>query len=256
MHSTCRWKLPRRASREKLSTASAPAFLAGGVDGNESQSAQAKEQKSGAAGGGVVEVLHLIVKNNGKRARGAGNVAAKHEDDAEFADGVEKTENHSGKKGAARKRKENAGDQTDRACAEKARGVDERCVDGGEACDERLHGKWKAVDDGADDEAIEGECERMAEQGGNAAAKGCSRAEQDKKKEAEDGGRQDHGQRGESFNGGEPAAAAEHDERCERHSDGEKNRCSDGGETKREGECLPVHCAHLTGVRPDLASWD
>jgi len=94
----------------------------------------------------------------------------------------------------------------------------------------------------------------MTEQGGDAPAKGCAGAEKDEKKEAEDGGRQDHRKSGEGFNGGEPAAAAEHDERSERHGDDEKNRGGDGGEAKRESECLPVHCAHLTGVRPDLAS--
>ncbi len=90
----------------------------------------------------------------------------------------------------------------------------------------------------------------MAEQGSNAAAKGRARAEQDEKKEAEHGGRQNHGQRGESFKRGEPAAAAQHEQRRERHGDGEENRRGDRGQTERECEGLPVHEVHFTGVRP------
>src|ERR1039458_2747465 len=94
----------------------------------------------------------------------------------------------------------------------------------------------------------------MAEYCGDAAAKGGARAEHDEQEEAEDCRRQDHGQRRARFNGGEPAAAAEHDERGEWNGDGEKDRGGDGGETKAEGESLPIHCDHLTGVRPDFAS--
>jgi hypothetical protein len=53
----------------------------------------------------------------------------------------------------------------------------------------------------------------MAEQCCDAAANGGSGPKKDKQKEAEDCRRQNHGQGGESFNSGEPAAAAEHDER-------------------------------------------
>ena len=91
-------------------------------------------------------------------------------------------------------------------------------------------------------------------QGGDAAAKCCAGPKKDEQKEAENGGRQDHGQRGKSFNGGEPASAAEHDEGREWHGDREENRSGDGGETKRESECLPVHGGHFTGVSPDLAN--
>ena len=120
----------------------------------------------------------------------------------------------------------------DGACAEQARGVDEGSVDRRESGDERLHREGKAVDDRADDEALERKCERMAEQSGNAAAKSRARPEQHEKKETENGGRQNHGQGGKSFNSSEPAAAAQHDKRRERHGDGEQNRGSDGGETK------------------------
>ena len=56
----------------------------------------AEQDGGGAVGGGVVEVLDLVVEHDGEGARGAGDVAAEHEDDAEFADGVEKAENCGG----------------------------------------------------------------------------------------------------------------------------------------------------------------
>ena len=86
--------------------------------------------------------------------------------------------------------------------AQKPRSIDEGSVDGCEAGDQRLHGKGQAVNDRADDQAIEGKGQWMAEQGGDAAAKGGARAEQDEKKKTEHGGRQNHGQRGQSFKSG------------------------------------------------------
>ena len=127
------------------------------------------------------------------------------------------------------------------ACAEEAGRVDKGGLDGGEAGDERLHGEGQAVDDGADDEAGEGEGERMAEEGGDAAADGGARTEQNEKKEAEDGGRQDERQSGESLKSGEPAAAAEDQQRRKRDGDGQQNRGGDGCELESEGERLPVH---------------
>ena len=41
--------------------------------------------------------------------------------------------------------------------------------------------------------------------------------------------------------GSEPAAAAQHQQRRERHGDGKENRSGDSGETERECEGLPVH---------------
>ncbi len=202
------------------------------------EDAQGKEDCGGAIRGGVVEVLDLVVEDDGESAGGAGNVAAEHEYDAELADGVEKTEHDGGQKRAAGKRNEDAGDQAHRPGSEEARGVNECGIDGSEARDQRLHGKGQAVDDGADDEASEGKGEGMAEEGGDAAAEGGAGAKENKKKEAEHGGRQNHGQRGQSFKSGEPASAAQHDERGERHGDGEKNRGGDRGETKAERRML------------------
>ena len=232
VHSTSRWKLPRRASSEKLITARAPTFFAGGVDDGKSQGAEAEEHGGGPIGGGIVEVFDLIVKDDGKRARSAGNVAAEHEDDSKFADSVEKTEYDGSKQRAARERNQDAGDEAHRSGAEKTRGIDKSGVDRSKSGDERLHGEGKAVDDRSDDEAIEGKCERVAEQGGDAATKGGARTEQDEKKKAEHGRRQDHGQGGECLDRGEPSAPAQHNERRERHGDSEKNRGGEGGETK------------------------
>ena len=67
-----------------------------------------QEQKRGTAGGGVVEVLDLVVEDDRERARGAGNVAAEHEDDAEFADGVKEAEHDA--------RREASGAQAEEEC--------------------------------------------------------------------------------------------------------------------------------------------
>ena len=201
-----------------------------GVDNREGQNAHAEQDGGGAVGGGVVEVFHLVIEHDGKRARGAGNVAAEHEDYAELADGVQKTEHDGGEQRAARERNENAGDDTHGTGAEEPSGIDEGGVDRCESGNQRLHGKGKAVDDRADDEAIEGEGEGMAEEGRDAAADGRARAEQDEKKESEHGGRQNHGQSGQSFKRGQPAAAAQHEQRRERHGDSEKNRRGDRGQ--------------------------
>ena len=224
-------------------------LLGFGIDQCKSEDAHAEQDGGGAVGGGVVEVFHLVIEDDGKRARGAGNVAAEHEDDAELADGVQKTEHDGGEQRAARERNENAGDDTHGPGAEEPRGVDEGGVDRCETGDQRLHGKGKAVDDRADDEAVEGEGEGMAEEGRDAAAHGRARAEQDEEKEAEHGGRQNHGQRGQCFQRGEPAAAAQHEHGCERHGDGEKNRRGDRGQSERECEGLPVHWVHSTDYR-------
>ena len=73
---------------------------------------------------------------------------------------------------------------------------------------------------------------------------GRAGAEQDEQKKSKHRGRQNHGQRGQSFQRGEPAAAAQHQQRRERHGDSEKNRRGDRGQSERECEGLPVHDFH------------
>ena len=218
------------------------ALLGCGIDGDEGEDAETEEDCGGAVGGVVIEVLDLIVEDDGEGAGCAGNVSAEHKDDAELADGVKEAEDDGGEKGAARERDEDGRDKTKRSGAEKTRGVDKSGVDRGEAGDERLDGERKAVNDGADDESIERKCEGVAEEGGDVAANDGAGPEEDEKKEAQDGGRQDHGEGGEGLESGEPAAAAEDKQRRERDGDGEKNGGGDGCETKRESEGLPVHC--------------
>ncbi len=80
-----------------------------------------------------------------------GDVAAQHEDHAEFADGMRKLSNHGGHKRAPGQRDEQTEDQLDRPGTEQLRGVDES---GGYRCEsshDGLHGKGQAVDYRPDD---------------------------------------------------------------------------------------------------------
>jgi hypothetical protein len=70
----------------------------------------------------------------------------------------------------------------------------------------------------------------MTQQASNAAAEGCSWAEKDEQEESEDGGRQDKWQGCESFDNSEPAAAAQNQDRCQRHGYGEQNGRGDRGQ--------------------------
>ena len=149
-----------------------------------------------------------------------------------------------GQKRAPGQRNENAQDEPHGTGAEQSRGIDQGRIDRGEAGDERLHRKRQAVDDRSNDQTIEGKGKRVTKQGRNAAAKGGARAEQDEKKEAEHGGRQNHGQRGQSLKSRQPSAAAQHQQGSERHGYGQQNDRGDRRQTKRERECLPVHEFH------------
>ena len=60
-----------------------------------------KDRRS-VIGCGVVEVLHLVVEHDGKSAGRAGDVAAEHEHDTEFAYGMQKAEKGGGYQRTAR----------------------------------------------------------------------------------------------------------------------------------------------------------
>src|SRR5580658_5741748 len=101
----------------------ASARAAAQVDGGEGD--HGEQDGGGAVGGGVVEVLDLVVEDDGEGARGAGNVSAEHEDYAELAHGVEKAEDGGGNKRSAGEWNQERSSEADGAGAQQAGGVDQ-----------------------------------------------------------------------------------------------------------------------------------
>src|SRR5262245_41501177 len=58
------------------------------IDESEKKEGDGKQSKRELIGGGVLDGLHVIVNGNGDSARGAGEIATDHEDDAKFAESV------------------------------------------------------------------------------------------------------------------------------------------------------------------------
>ena len=214
---------------------------AAGVKQDERGEGDSKEHERGVVGLGVGEILHLVVDGDGESARGAGNVAADHEDDAEFSDGVGEAEGGGCEDGAGGEREENLAKDAEASCAEKASLFYQRGVNGVEAGGERLHGEGQAVDDGANDESGEREGEGMAEEMRDAAAEGGALAEKDEQIEAEDRGRQQDGEGREGFHERAQRRAGADDPEGERNGDHEQNRRGDGSETRGEPKSLEIH---------------
>src|SRR5580700_6366335 len=136
---------------------------ASAVEQDERDERDGQQQQRGAVGLSVLEILHLIVDGDGKGACGAGDIAADHEDDTEFADRVREAEGRSSGEGAQGERQKNFAQDAQWPSAEQTRLFDEGRVDRVESGGERLHSERQAIDYGADDQTGEGEGERMAE---------------------------------------------------------------------------------------------
>ena len=74
-----------------------------------------------------------------------------------------------------------------------------------------------------------------AKEGGDSAANSGVRSQQNQQKESENRGRQHQRQSGKRLKGREPASAAQHQQRRQRHCDGQQNGRCDGCESEREG---------------------
>jgi len=106
---------------------------------------------------------------------------------------VSEGENDGGDYAGERKRKNDLAKRAPRVCAEDARGGEEFWVEAFEEGDEWLYAERKAVEDAGDDEAAEGESERVAEEGEPEFAERSARAHGDEEIETEDGGRRTRG---------------------------------------------------------------
>jgi hypothetical protein len=141
-------------------------------------------------GGDVLEGLNVIVDGDGNGAGGPGEIAAHHEDDAKFAEGVGEGEDDSSDYAWQRKRKNDAAESAPLICAENAGGGEKLWIKSLERGDEWLDAKWKTVEDACNDEACEGESERVTEEGEPEFAERAARAHGYEEIETEHGGRE------------------------------------------------------------------
>jgi hypothetical protein len=211
------------------------------VEEKEGDEGHGDKQERGAVGGGVREVLDLIVEGDGEGAGGARDVSADHEDDAEFTDGVGKAEGRGGDEGVGGEWEQDAGEDAERAGSEELGLFDEGWLDGAKSCGEGLDGEGETVEDGADDEAGEGEGDGVAEEAGGVASKAGCGAEEDEEVEAEDGGRKQEREGGRGFDEGTPARAGGDDPPGDGYACQEQDERGGGGETEGEPEGLQVH---------------
>uniref|UniRef100_E6QN49 Uncharacterized protein n=1 Tax=mine drainage metagenome TaxID=410659 RepID=E6QN49_9ZZZZ len=228
-----RWQASsmRNGPRWALRSSSSMVVLTGArVEGDEGDEAKREQQTRGAVGGGVVKVLDLVEKDDGESAGGAGDVSAKHEDYAELAEGVEKTEQGGGEDGAAGERQQKGAGDADGTSGKQARRVEQCGINGGKARDQRLYGEGKAVKNRADDQSREGKSEGMAEQGSHHPAGSGARAEQDEQIVPEDGWRQNQRQGGKGLSKAAQAGAAERDPGSKGNGQEKQNGRGDGGE--------------------------
>src|ERR1700691_4590432 len=79
------------------------------IEEHQGDEGDAEQDERSAIGGGVGEVLDLVVDGNGEGAGGAGDVAADHEDDTEFTDRVREAESRGGDDGVRGERQEKRG---------------------------------------------------------------------------------------------------------------------------------------------------
>lgn len=204
------------------------------VDDEEGDHGDEEKQECGVVGGGVVEVLDLVVESDGEGSGGSGDVAAEHEDDAEFAYGVGEGEDGGGEERGAREGEDDAAEGSGGGGSEAGGGFEVGAVDPAEAGDERLYGEGKAVEDRSGEKTAEAEGEGMSEEVDEETSDGCERAEGDEEIKADDGGWKDERKGYDGLDDGSHGTVPGGDPPGERKGDHEQDGC--GAESQPEGE--------------------
>ena len=215
--------------------------VAAAVDEQEGKEGEGDEGGGGKVRVGVTEFLDVVKDGDGEGAGDAGDVAADHEDYAEFADGVGEGEDGRGEEGHAGKRKGDAAEDGPGGGAEDAGDFEGGAIDGGKGDDQRLHGEGQAVDHRADEEAGEGEGQGMPQESDEGAAEGGGGAKTDEKVEAENSGRKDEGQGYGSLEDPPRHAVAASKPSRQRCGYEEQEQRGETGQAKRQAECGEVH---------------
>src|ERR1019366_7276265 len=113
---------------------------------------------------GILRVLHLVVNINRDGAGDAGNVAADHEDNAEFAQGVREAQREPRDQPGFREWKHDAAKCLNRRMSQRCRGAQQRGIYRAKCRGERLHGEWQAIEQRSDHQSFESEGQGMAGQ--------------------------------------------------------------------------------------------
>jgi hypothetical protein len=198
---------------------------------------------------GVIKVLYLIEEGNGERLSATGDASSQHEDNAELADGVHKGEDSGRENRALNQRKGDGAEDAARGCAQGLRGFEIARIDAAETSDDRLDGKGKAVEHGADDEAREGEGQRMAKDADDRTPYGSEWTETNKKIEAEYRRREDDGEGNDGFDDEAQLAVAQGEPACKRQREKHQHEGGDGGQPKCEEEGFLIHFASVAAGR-------
>lgn len=196
---------------------------------------------------GVVEGLDVVVNGDGNSTGGARDVAADHEHDAKFAEGMREGEGEAGDQARDGERQNYAVKGSPARCAERGGGGEEFAVDGGEGCSEGLHSEGKTVNDGTNDEAFEGERESVLGEILPPAPEWALRAKSDEQVETEDGGRKYERKRDDGLDQELPAAAGEGDPVRQRESEGEQGDGDDERQAQRQDESTSFHTERVMG---------
>ena len=205
--------------------------------------------------GGVVERLDAVVDIDGDRSGDSGKITADHQHDAEFAERVRKAEHQRSEKAGPREREDDAEKCAGAIRAEDGGGIEQASIERFKGSDERLHGKWQAVEHGGEHESGKGKGERMAEKQLPKFTKRAARTHSNERVKPEDGRREHEWQRDDGFEQKFSAPHAEGQTVRERKSEHKKKEGDSRGEAEREEECFDVHGFCPGAVKEDGAAY-
>jgi len=180
---------------------------------------------------GVFQSLHVVVNGDGQHLRAARDVAADHQDDAEFSESVRKGQNRGGQNAGRREWKGHREEAIQRAGPQGGRRLQRTVAHGGEGVAHRLHREGQGIDAGADDQSRERECQRSEAELLREGAKRSVRAEHQQQIEAENSGWKDEGQRDDGLQQQTQAAAGARQPPREGDADEQKD---DGGRARQQ----------------------
>jgi len=223
------------------------------VEQDQRECGDAEQEQRGPVGRGVGEILDLVVDGDGKRASGAGNIAADHEHDTKLAHGMREAERGRGDQGMAGQGQQDAGEDAKATRSEEPGLVDESGVDRAKAGSQGLDREREAIDNGADHEPGKGEGKGMAEDAGSGASETGPGSEENEEIETKDGGGKKQGKGGKGFDQRTPTRLGEGEPAGEGNGKRKQDKGGDSGKTYGEPEGLQVD--HGMGSSPAWASF-
>ena len=198
-----------------------------------------------------VEALNAVVDRDRDRLRFAGNAAADHQHDAEFAQRVRERQHHRGQEARPRERQLDPPQALRIGEAAARSGMAEVVGNRLERTLQRLDREGQIEDDRCDQEPVEREDQRMADGGFVPAPDRRAAAHCDQQVIAEHRRRQHERQREHRLDEGLARKLARGKEAPDEYSCGHEDRHGQRGELEREQECGGVHADQSPGaVKP------